>query len=360
METKKIVLVIAGFVMGMLCTGLSAQPAEDTITPNQPSASESTDERTDNSDGEAVTEDADEVEPASGPGLFEVDEEAATRALERSLVQSNALLLAPGRGEVSIDFSYSFDLVTQPVFVDLFDEDTEESVTAIGLSSSSNTSTQTVLGFQLGLPFDSQISLSLPLESAKSNNSTRVNGGEVDNQLLSLSGSGDLRVGILKGIFQEKGWRPDMIASITLDTDTGSSDDGVSLGSEANELSIGFSLTKRQDPLVFTLGAGYTSSESVDDFESGSVSQITVSAVLAASPYTSLQTSVSQISVGEASFEGESISGSDSSFGILGVGAASVVGRHWFINADLDVGLTENATDYTFSLSISRNFNLRR
>jgi len=119
METQKIVLVIAGFVMGMLCTGLSAQPAEDTITPNQPSASESTDERTDNSDGEAVPEDADEVEPASGPGLFEVDEEAATRALERSLVQSNALLLAPGRGEVSIDFSYSFDLVTQPVFVDL-------------------------------------------------------------------------------------------------------------------------------------------------------------------------------------------------------------------------------------------------
>ena len=42
----------------------------------------------------------------SGPGTFEVDEEAAQRALERTLTQSGALLLPPPTIQVTHSFSY--------------------------------------------------------------------------------------------------------------------------------------------------------------------------------------------------------------------------------------------------------------
>jgi len=297
---------------------------------------------------------------SAGPGLFAVDEEAATRALERSLIQLNALLLAPGRAELGFDMGFGFDSQTSPILIELIDEATGESSSGVATTRSARRSYTLSADLRFGLPGDTQIDLGIPVEVSTDTRTTQFGGAILDNSSSTISGVADIQLSLLKGLVQERGRWPDIIARFSIDTDSASSGDGESVGSGSNEYTLGLTVTKRQDPLVFTFGLSHAISASVDDFTAGPVTQLSMGTVLAASPYTSLRFSFDQVVVGESSFEDQDITGSGTNLGVLSLGVSSVVSQFTFVNASLGVGLTDSGTDYSISIGISRRLDLRR
>lgn len=290
--------------------------------------------------------------PASGaPGLFDVDEDAAVRALERSLIQADALLLSPGHVELGFGLGFGADLRSEPVLLQSAEDD--------GLFGGSVDTRLESLGaeveLQIGLPFRSQFGVAVPFNSNRLVSVTQASGAVAAERDATSTDFGDVRVAFLKTLFEERGGRPDLIALIAYDADTANSY-VPPVGSGAAETTVGVNATKRQDPLVFTLGLSHTVSGSDRDFRPGSVTQLSIGTFLAASPYTSLRIGFAQRHIGNAEFDDEEIPGTGSLGASLQLGASSVVSKSVFLSADLSVGLTDVEADYRFTLRISRRF----
>jgi hypothetical protein len=299
-----------------------------------------------------VAEDEQISQPAPGqPGLFDVDEDAAVRALERSLVQLDALLLDQGAVELSVDYSYAYDSTMVPVLIST--SETDDTPGGIAIFEDQSTQQFLVFGIRYGLPGDSQISLSVPYEILNEQSIARIDGLSVDNDTQKLSNVGDYTIGFTKSLYYEKGRMPDILLDLSYDGDSGDESEDLRTGSGADEFTLGVNLTKRQDPLVFTASASTTISETVDTFKAGAVNRLAVGTLLAASPYTSLQFEFDQIFIGDASFEGDKIANSGGTIGTLTLGASSVLSQTLFLSAALRLGLTESATDYQFSMGLS-------
>lgn len=295
-----------------------------------------------------------EAEPIPArPGLFEVDEDAAVRALERSLIQLNALLLRPGRAEVTLSVDSSFDVDSDPVLVSIEDTTTNTTVQQVGQLESQVQNRTVALDLKFGLPYDSQVNLSLPFSIIDREDGVVVPGAQADNQDSSIDGFGDFAISFDKTLAVESGLRPDIIVSAAYNSDSGT----VDIGSGANEFSLGFRATKRQDPLVFTTSIIQTITQESDaGFKAGKVTQFSIGTLLAASPYTSLQFLFTQALVASAGLDGQTIPNSDANIASFAAGVSSVLGRDLFLNAQLSMGLVERASDYRLSFSIARQF----
>ncbi|MEE9354451.1 MAG: hypothetical protein V3U75_02575 [Methylococcaceae bacterium] len=302
------------------------------------------------------------------PGQFEIDEQAAQRALERTLAISGALLLPAGYIDTDVNFTYS-RFERQEVATKSDD---------IRLVKINQDIFQPSLSFRLGLPFESQLEMSLPYQFK--NQSDSVEGNFEEKK--SGSGLGDLSVGIAKTLLHQSGWIPDLIALIRWDSDSGVERDGdVSLNGGIHQLSGSLTALIRQDPLAFFLGANYGSSfEENDGFKPGNTLGFTVGAQLAASSSTSLSFALSQsfISRSKAAFEDRIIHldndengqpqdpvikpthphGSSQTISILSIGATSRITRNTFVNLNAGMGLTDDAPDYTVGITISTRNNL--
>lgn len=311
------------------------------------------------SDGEpAVQEDAAEQKP-QGPGLFEVDEDAATRALERSLIQLDALLLAPGKAELGMDIGYSYNAISSPVLVELVETEGGDEITAVATAVNESRNYSLSADFRFGLPGDTQLDVSFPVEVSTATATTSFVGGLLGRASSTESGMGDVSVSMLKTIAHEKGRRPDIIARFTYDSDS-FDEDKLAIGSGAQEITIGLSATKRQDPLVFTYGLSHSVSIEEDGFRAGPVTQFSLGTVLAASPYTSLRLGFDQIVVGTSELDGINIEGSGASLGVLSLGVSSVVSQLTFFSAGVRFSLTEAGTDYSLTMGVSRRFDFSR
>ena len=165
---------------------------------------------------------------------------------------------------------------------------------------------------------------------------------------------------LLKTLIREKGRRPDIIARLGVDTDTGAeSKDGISFGSGGTEFTVGLAATKRQYPLVFNYGVSHSIADTVDKVRSGAVTQLYSGVYLAASPYTSLSIAFNQSIVGEARANGARIKGSDRTLGALSLGFSSTIGRNWFLSGVLSAGLNESANDYVVAVAVSKRARYR-
>jgi hypothetical protein len=85
---------------------------------------------------------------------------------------------------------------------------------------------------------------------------------------------------------------------------------------------------------------------------------LSLGAVLAASPETSLRFFFDQGFVERAEIDGQGVSGSDTWVGLLSIGASSILSRRVLLDAELGIGLTENAPDYTFRVALPIQFDL--
>lgn len=296
--------------------------------------------------------DPDASKPAarSAPGKFEVDEEAAQRALERTLTQTGALLLNPGIYELTPSFFYKRTEFTSPTLLSTTNSTTGTSDLLLGTQRTRRNDMTASLDFRAGLPYQAQFEASLPYNYTRSSQLTDLSSSVSRN---NGSGMGDVTVGIAKTLSRESGWRPDLIGRVSYDFGNGKRKDGaVDLGSGFRQLQGELVVLKRQDPLAFVASAFYGKSFEKDDIKPGNTMGFSLSTLLAASPATSLQFGFSQIYRQKQETNGVAIDGSDQTYGIVTIGASSVLSRDTTLITRVGIGLGNDAPKYSFSISL--------
>ena len=310
-----------------------------------------------------------------GAGSFEVDEEAAERALERTLVQTGALLLPYGQAEIQPFVNYkrretaSLEIGS---ILTLLPGLTEQGQLVFVLNNdlvrtekiSRRNEIDAGLFLRVGLPFEAQAEFSLParvvnqsvLEPIGFTSTGSTTFRDNSNTGYAL---GDIRIGIAKTLLHEDGWLPDLVGRITWDTDSGKRvDNGVVMGTGFNELIVSATALKRQDPLAFTGTLSYQKTFRKDGIEPGDQYGFAVGATLAASPQTSLSIGLQQSFSSNTRVFDNSIPGTDDITSAFTLGAASTIGRRLFFSATAGIGLTDSAPDYFVNIAIPLRFDV--
>ncbi len=288
---------------------------------------------------------------AKGAGSFEIDEEAAVRALEHSLVQSGSLLLGKGKFDFQVGLGFSHTTNNALLFSSI------DSNRIVGQTKNTFTSIDMPLRVRAGLPYNTQIDVAIPLRYV-SQQFIQTNGRNlpVDNSQHG-SGIGDVSITLSKTLSREEGNKPDMIGFLSWDTSSGKrSDNGVSISEGFNEFNLGLTLTKSQDPLVFSGSFSAQRSIEKDHIKPGDQYRLSLATFLAASPSTSLKFSFDQIFLAKTKINNKEVIGSKRTIALLNIGISSVVRRNTFLSLSAGAGLTNDSPDYTVNLSLSTRF----
>ena len=300
--------------------------------------------------------DTEEATTPQGFAKLEVDEQAAQRALERTLVQGGALLLPTWQVEFGPSLTYSLNQFDFPTLI------ADGGEVLLGSGEVERTVFTTNLDVRIGLPFDSQFELGVPYRWADEESKSRILGapfGPSENR--SGDGVGSLRVGLAKTLVRERGWRPDVVGRITWNTGSGDRmDNDIFLGGGFESVSASLTFIKRSDPMVFLGSLSYQTFDEDDDVEPGDQFAFSVGTGLAVSPSSSLFATISNQFLDETEFAGEQIDGSDLTAVTLNVGASTIVARGILLNLTTGIGISEDAPDYSIGLSGSVRTNALR
>jgi hypothetical protein len=292
-------------------------------------------------------------EPGQAPGEIYVDEDSIERALERTLVEEGALLLPFGKVEIQPSVTFERSDSSFPIVA------IQNGSTLIGDQEIRRNELTSALDLRVGLPLDAQLELGLPYQWAQQSTVTSVGGRPLDEDDVTGHGFGDLSVGFAKTLLREQGYAPDIVARLRWDSATGKREDnGVGLGGGFNELTGQLVASKRQDPLVFVGSLSYETTFENDDLDPGDEFGFTLGTVLAASPETSLRFLLDQRFVDDFQVDGQPVRGSDQVMSTLSIGAASILGRGVLLDLAAGVGLTNDAPDYSVSVSLPIRFDL--
>lgn len=279
---------------------------------------------------------------------FTVDEDAAQRALERTLTQARVLLLPSGVFELTPSFIYTRREIPSQSLVNVTPANGAPFNTLVNVDSRWNEYVGN-FGLRYGLPFDSQVELGVPFTHIDSSQVSALGTASAT----SANGIGDLTIGIAKTLAREKGWVPDLIGRVSYNFGNGKRQVGViNLNAGYRQAHAELVALKRQDPLAFFASAFYTRVFEKDQLKPGDVSGFSLGTVLAASPATSLQFAFTQVFQQKQQAAGDNVPGSNSAYGVMSVGATSVLSRRVSLNAQVGVGMGNNAPRYTFILAM--------
>jgi hypothetical protein len=250
------------------------------------------------------------------------------RALERTLVREGALVLAPWSYELTPQFSFAhWDKVQDPTI---------------------RNSYSAGLGFRMGLPWQSQVSVWLPYVYS-----------EGKDGFPSSSGLGDAGIVFSKELMQDNGVFPNLVGSIGWTSPT-------SLGGNLKPIpyvsgfQAGFTASKSLDPLVVFLGASYFSSAS-RDVAGGKVNPADVvgarmGASLAVSPATSLTAGFNLAYLTNMSPSDFTVSNSDRVLSSFDVGISTIVWGRTMLNVTAQFGITGHVPDFRLIASLPVRF----
>jgi hypothetical protein len=286
-------------------------------------------------------------------GGFDIEEEELDRALERTLVQTGALLLPFGKAEIAPDFTYTRRAERTPGVMIINDATLPAEVTRRRDELTGR------MSLRFGLPLDAQIELGLPYRFVDQSTVTRSVLGQRTVLDQSGHGLGDLRVGLAKTVFRERDWRPDLVARIIWDSNTGTQvDNDVALSDGFHRVTAAATALKRQDPLVFVGTVLYSTAFEEHDIDPGDELGFSIGTVLAASPLTSLRLTLDQRFAGETAIDGRTIAGSDQVVGIFSLGASSVIGNGVLLDVSAGIGLTDDSPDYSVTIALPIRFDV--
>lgn len=292
------------------------------------------------------------AEPAAPqPGQFVVDELAAERALERSLVDTGALLLPQGQAEFSPLFSFQ-QISLSDASTAVIDGDT---------FVSNRTITQDVfsagLSLRYGLPWQSQIELFLPYRVVGRAETSDVLGSIVSNQHTTGRGIGDLRIGLAKTLLGGGDGQLGLIGRLTWDSGTGKgTDNGIALGAGFNELQGSLTAIHRLDPLVLIGSLGYQYTFEKDGIQPGKEYLFSFGTSLAVSPEASLSLFFNQSYRDDLKIGGTSIDGTGELVSSMSVGTSIIVSPRMLLQVNAGTGLTNGAPDYSLFVSLPFRF----
>src|SRR6266446_6410335 len=279
----------------------SLRPSSAPATPPPPSAN-------------SIQESQTQKPPKPAPGQFEVDEQAAERALERTLTATGALLVPKGYAEIEPAFSYTRREIPNLVPFNVVEQQITDNLVSPAQLVSSRT----------GHAF------------------------------------GDVFVDVAKTLLHERGWLPDLIGRIAYEIPTGpSSNNQVFLpNSDENRLIFSFTGLKRQDPLAFVAGLSYAHSFEENGFTPGDQLGFQTGVFLATSPETTLRAVLQQNFTQDFQLNDVTVEGSNTVQTLLTFGASSILGRGILLDLQAGIGLTKDAPDYTVVLSLPIRFGL--
>lgn len=281
------------------------------------------------------------------PGKIVVDDSTAARALERSLTRDGVLLLPSGVLEIETRLAYTRQEDATPGFVM-----SGGSVIASETERNSDSLTAALL-WRLGLPADAQLEVGLPYRWRRTETVTSVGFTPVQTSTQYGNGLGDLRVTYAKTVSREDAHYPDVIGRLTWDTDSGElSDDGVPLGGGFHEVQAGLSFLRREDPVIFVGSIAYEYTFEESDIQPGASIAASLGSYIALSPQTSLSLQVAIAYEAETRIAGVAVDGSDRKFGSLIIGGSTLIGRSSLLNFSVGVGLTDDADDFSISVSV--------
>ncbi len=283
-------------------------------------------------------------------GSFEVDQDAAQRALERTLVQTGALLLPFGQAEIQPFATYSRRETKQPFLL------TGNNSLQVANASIRNNEFDMGANLLVGLPFESQAELRIPYQVI--NQSVVIPAGTNSQETSNTGNSiGDINIGLAKTLVHESGWIPDLIARLTWNAPSGStSSNNVAMGGGFNAFGASMTALKRQDPLAFTGRVAYQKTLKNNGIEPGDQLNLSIGATLAASPQTSLSIGLQQTYAQETKINNINVQGSDNVSSAFTVGASSTIGRSLFVSVLGGIGLTDSSPAYFLNITVPFRF----
>lgn len=250
------------------------------------------------------------------------------RALERTLVQQGALVLAPQTYELQPHVSYAhWDRARSPIR-----REYEGGLTV-----------------RAGLGWQSQVELRVPYR-------------QVETASASATAVGDTDLVFSRQLARESAASPGLIGALAWTARTGRDgfDGGVPTGFGFNVLQAGLTAVRTRDPLVFFAGASYAAPLSRDiagtKIEPGAVLGLRFGSALAASPHTSATVGLNLGFVRRARLDGDPVADSDTVLGTFQVGFATVLSRRMMLNLAGDFRVTGNLPDFRLSASLPIRF----
>ena len=293
-------------------------------------------------------------QPAPAPGQIEVSEEAAQRALERALVQTGALLLPSGVGEFVPGFRYIRRETDNPGQIAVL---SNGQILATNSLIRSNQLEANAL-FRLGLPYASQVEVTVPYDYKSLTTANQVGGTALSAQTTDAWGFGDPSIIFIKQLTTEGAWRPGLFGAVGWDTNLGQRRHGIAAGTGFDEITGSLTAVKRQDPLVFTAGLGYAHSLQYAGIQPGDVYTTSLQMLFGISPETTLRISPQLAFADETRLRGAPLPGSNQVAGTMTFGALSILGPGLVMDLNTDIGLTRDAPKYAIRVSFPIRFGL--
>jgi hypothetical protein len=286
-------------------------------------------------------------------GMFAVDAVAAEHALERTLTRSGALLLPAGQAELQFGASYAHSGQQTPALI------AQDGQLGIGTTTLRRHDAGTSVAARVGLPSDTQFDVTLPYRVIRQSVIEPVDFSRVRETRTASTSVGDLSFGLAKTLMREQDWRPDLIGRIGWTVGNGKEASGnIQVGDGFRKIRGELTALKRQDPLVWTANLSYESTFKKGAFQPGAQVGLSLSALLAASPESSLSVGFDQTFSGSTRIHGVSVAGSDQRAGVLTLGATSLIGRNTLLSLSAGIGLTRNTPDYVINVALPIRFDL--
>jgi hypothetical protein len=282
----------------------------------------------------------------------ELDPLAAERALERTLTQSGALLLPSGQAE--LQFGVSYARMQQQSIVEVPD-----GPSTFALLDLRRNEYGANLSGRLGLPFDAQAELTIPYRLVTQSMVTSDGQTATHVRHNTAAVIGDVSVGLAKTLMHDHGNWPDMIGRLTWNSGSGSeASNGLAIGDGFKKIRAELTLLKRDDPLVFTGTMTVESTLKKNAVKPGNQFGVSLSALLATSPDTSLSVGFDQAFSTQTRVHGVRIAGSDQVSGLLTFGATSIIGKRTLLSVSVGKGLTKGAPAYVVNVALPFRFDL--
>jgi hypothetical protein len=299
-------------------------------------------------------------DPPPAPGQIQVDEEAIATALERALVQEGVLVLPPGVVQWQPSMTYQRRSETSPALLAV------DGQLVVGERVLRRGRLVADFGLRFGLPGDLQAGINLPVGLERGSAVTRLDFAGADEHRDTISGLGDIGLSISRGLVREHGWRPDLVATLRWDTDTGyrgarEADapawrPTARVGTGFHEVTGTLTAARSQDPLVFVGALSFTHVFQQEGVRPGRVIGLSIGAVLAASPETSLRFFLDQTFAQTVEVAAREVPGSDQLAATFRVGASSILAARLLVDVEVAIGLTEDAPDYSVSIAFPLRF----
>lgn len=284
-------------------------------------------------------------------GDREIDPLQAERALERSLVQEGVRLLNPAQVQLTPGFMFSRYEGDFPTVL------MTPGQNVVGEHDRTFDVFDSRADLRIGLPSRLQLELGLPYRRVHEQIRTRVDGVIQASENRSGAGLGDITLGLARSFTAGDSGRPRLIGRLSWLSGSGAEQDGmVSLGGGMEGAAAQLSAYWRRDPVVFLLSGSYTHYFKAGATQPGDSMNASLGLALAVSPETALTFSLEQARVSAFARDGVELPGTDRLSSSLRLSASTILGRRLLLLVNAGVGLTQDAPDYGFGISLSSRF----